>query len=173
MIGHQEDMQRILKDADIAVLPTYYPEGVPRFLLEAASSGLPLIASDTAPCRVVVKHGENGMQVPPRDPRALAEAIALLAADADVRRRMGSESRAIAVASFSEEKIVGEYLELYRRAFAGPPDRDPWTTLTMEMRGIFHGHRQWCVVTGFRQGWMPIKVLLRWTRCLGTASRAT
>lgn len=114
VLGHRADMDVLLKAADIAVLPTYYPEGVPRFLLEAAASGLPLVASDIPPCRAVVQDGLNGFLVPVKDEERLIEAIGKLAEDPELRTRFGAAGREIVEDRFSQQKIVGEYLDLYR-----------------------------------------------------------
>lgn len=114
LLGHRSDMDVLLRGADIAVLPTYYPEGVPRFLLEAAASGLPLVATDIPPCRAVVKDGINGFLVPTKDRESLQRAIAALAADPRLRSRFGAAGRKLVEEKFSQDKIVAEYLDLYR-----------------------------------------------------------
>jgi glycosyltransferase involved in cell wall biosynthesis len=114
-LGHVSDMPGLLRDADVAVLPTYYPEGLPRFLLEAAACGLPLIATDIPPCRPIVKEGHNGYLVRPRDPDALVAAIVRLAKDEGLRREMGSNSRRLVVNRFREDHVVDQYVSLYER----------------------------------------------------------
>jgi glycosyltransferase involved in cell wall biosynthesis len=96
------------------VLPSYY-EGVPRFLLEAAACGLPLIGTDIEGCRLVIADGENGLIVPPANAPALAEALERLVRDASLRARLGLASRALAVARFDQKRILTEYLAFYRR----------------------------------------------------------
>lgn len=113
-LGHVEDMPALLREADIAVLPTYYNEGVPVFLLEAAASGLPLVATDIEGCRVIVRPGVNGLIVPAKDPSALAGAIATLVADPALRARMGAASREIAVSEFGHARVIEQYLDVYR-----------------------------------------------------------
>jgi len=114
-IGHHEDIEKIYGTADIVVLPSYYPEGVPKNLIEAAACGLPLVATDVPGCREVVRHGENGLLVPVKDSQALAIALKTLIEDKDLRARMGKRSREIAVAEFSQEKIISETLSVYER----------------------------------------------------------
>ena len=113
-LGHRDDMPELLRQVDIAVLPTSYPEGVPRFLLEAAATGLPLVASNIESCRLVVQDGVNGLLVPPRDAAALAHAMLRLVQDPAMCRQMGEASRAIAVQQFSEDLIIQQYLRLYK-----------------------------------------------------------
>jgi len=111
-LGHQDDIFDILSQTDIAVLPSYH-EGVPRFLLEAASAGLPLIATDAGGCRMIVHDGVNGYVVPAKNVTALAEAVGRLINDPDLRNRMGEASRQIAVKEFDETKIDKQFLEIY------------------------------------------------------------
>ena len=113
-LGHVEDMPGLLGEADIAVLPTYYDEGVPFFLLEAAASGLPLIAADIEGSRMIVRSGVNGLIVPARDPEALADAIATLVSDPALRTRMGAASREIAIREFEQSQVAEHYWDVYR-----------------------------------------------------------
>src|SRR5262249_22502931 len=59
ILGHREDMLDLLRSVDVVALPSYYGEGVPRILIEAAASGLPLVATDKPGCREIVRHGVN------------------------------------------------------------------------------------------------------------------
>ena len=117
-LGHRDDMPNLLQQVDIAVLPSYYHEGVPRFLLEAAACGLPLVATDIEGCRVVVREGVNGFLVPPRNPTALADALERLLQDPSLRRRMGQASRHIAEVEFDERKVLAKWLALYERVLS-------------------------------------------------------
>jgi glycosyltransferase involved in cell wall biosynthesis len=114
-LGHRDDMPNLLQQVDIAVLPSYYHEGVPRFLLEAAACGLPLVATDIEGCRVVVRDGVNGFLVPVKDPYALADAIETLIKKPELRRQMGIASRKIVEAEFDERIILNKWLALYDR----------------------------------------------------------
>ncbi len=90
--GSRDDMERVYPGFDLFVLPSYR-EGFPRSAMEAAASGLPVIATDIRGCRQVVSHGESGLLVPLRDPDALTAAIRALAADPVLRQRMGDAGR--------------------------------------------------------------------------------
>jgi glycosyltransferase involved in cell wall biosynthesis len=114
-LGHCSDMPHLLGSVDIASLPTHYNEGLPRFLVEAASSGLPIVASDLEACRRVVEDGVNGYVVPKQDARSLADAIQHLALNPEERREMGKDSRRKAEAEFAERKVVEEWLDLYNQ----------------------------------------------------------
>lgn len=78
----------LAREHDLFVLPTLPGEGVPRVLLEAMASGLPIVVSDVAGVPTLVQHEVNGLLVPPSDPAALATAIARLIQDGDLRRRL-------------------------------------------------------------------------------------
>lgn len=111
--GRREDMPAVLSQAHIACLPSYYREGLPKSLLEAAAMGLPIVTTDTPGCREVVRADDNGLLVPVRDVIALAAALSRLIADADLRARMGSRSRERAMVEFSQMQIIGQTLRLY------------------------------------------------------------
>ena len=114
-LGHRSDMPDLLRQVDIAALPTHYNEGLPRFLVESASSGLPLIATDIPACKAIVKDGINGIIIPRRDPVALADAIHELVSNDTLRSQMSRASRNIAINEFDEEMVLGDWLKLYAR----------------------------------------------------------
>lgn len=73
---------------DLFVLPTLPGEGVPRVLLEAMASGLPIVVSNVAGVPTLVQHEVNGLLISPADPSAIAAALDRLIRDADLRRRL-------------------------------------------------------------------------------------
>jgi glycosyltransferase involved in cell wall biosynthesis len=87
-LGMVEDVPRFLDDLDVFVLPSLR-EGLPMTILEAMAMGVPVVATGIAGVPEVVRHGENGLLVPPGDPTALADALACLAGDEPLRRRLG------------------------------------------------------------------------------------
>jgi len=112
-LGHVEDIPALWAKSHIAVLPSYYGEGVPRALVEAAACGRPMIAADGPGLRDIVRHGETGLLVPPRDSVALAGAIADLSGDPERRRRMGASARRLAEQRFGSDSIIAATLEVY------------------------------------------------------------
>jgi glycosyltransferase involved in cell wall biosynthesis len=113
-LGPVGDMAGLLASCDIACLPSYR-EGMPKFLLEAMASGLPCVATNVTGCREAVIDGETGLLVPAQDEAALADALARLIGDADLRTRMGSAGRARVLSNFSETEICTQTLGLYQR----------------------------------------------------------
>jgi glycosyltransferase involved in cell wall biosynthesis len=123
VLGHVDDMATMLAQVDAVVLPTTYGEGVPRILLEGAASGLPCIASDTAGCREIIKHGETGLLVRPRDVESLAAAIRRLHHEPALRLRLGAAARRLAVREFDERLVIGQTLGVYREVARLPEMR--------------------------------------------------
>jgi len=116
--GHSTAMPEVLAAAHVVCLPTTYGEGVPKILIEAAASGRAIVATDWPGCREVVRDGVNGLLVPPRDPVALASAIARLIADPALRARMGAAGSCLAAEEFSVEAVTAATLALYQQAQA-------------------------------------------------------
>ena len=112
-LGHVTDMLPCFQQARICCLPSYR-EGLPKALIEAASCGLPIITCDVPGCREIVRHGDNGLLVPPRDPQALAAALKTLLDDYDLCVRMGRRGRERVIAEFSLDLVVRQHLEIYR-----------------------------------------------------------
>lgn len=113
-LGERSDVGTILASSDIFVLPTYYREGIPRVLLEAAAMGRPLVTTRTPGCEDVVTDGINGLLVPPHDVDALARAISRLVEDPEARRRFGIASRQLAIEKFDLRIIARKTAGLYR-----------------------------------------------------------
>lgn len=114
-IGFCDDVPGLWRDSHIAVLPSWYGEGVPKSLLEAAAAARPMVAVDGPGLREVVTDGETGLLVGPRDAAALADALQRLAEDGAMRRRMGEAARRRAEGEFGEAAVAEATLALYRR----------------------------------------------------------
>jgi glycosyltransferase involved in cell wall biosynthesis len=112
--GWSGQMQNIYPMANIVCLPSYR-EGLSRTLIEACACGRAVVTTDVPGCRDVVRHGENGLLVPPKDPKALAKAILELIRSPDTRRKMAMAGRKIAEQDFSTEQIIRETLDVYRK----------------------------------------------------------
>jgi glycosyltransferase involved in cell wall biosynthesis len=119
-LGRRSDVRRILAATDVFVLPSYYREGIPRVLLEAAAMGLPLVAADSPGSKDVVQDGVNGYLVPPQDSAMLARKVLALVGAPALRRRFGEASRRRAVEEFDLSVIA----ERTRAAYARLLDRE-------------------------------------------------
>ncbi|MDA1010190.1 MAG: glycosyltransferase family 4 protein [Chloroflexi bacterium] len=119
-LGHRNDVPELIANADIVCVPTFYREGIPRIVLEAAAVGRPVVATDVPGCRDAVRPGETGLLVPPRDAERLAEALRALIEDRETRERMGRAARDLAEREFSTDRVVEVMMRLYRE-LAPPP----------------------------------------------------
>ena len=112
--GERSDIAGIWASSHIAVLPSYYGEGVPKSLLEAGASARPLLATNMSGCREIVVDGITGILVPPKDVAALADGLEALARDKPLRQRLGAAARDLVEREFSEAKVVEQTMALYR-----------------------------------------------------------
>jgi glycosyltransferase involved in cell wall biosynthesis len=135
-LGWHHDMPRMMAQSHIVCLPSFYGEGVPRVLLEAAASGRAIVTTDSPGCREVVRHGENGLLVPIRDGAALVGAIAQLIEDAPLRAAMGRRGREIAVNEFSLDRVIEATLTLYRSLLASLPGLESVVTALAVGTGV-------------------------------------
>ncbi|NRA47762.1 MAG: glycosyltransferase family 4 protein [Phaeodactylibacter sp.] len=111
--GAKADIRPILSNSDCVVLPTYYREGVPRILLEAASMGKIIVGTNTPGCKDIITEGHNGFLCEPKHSEHLAETIRkILKLTPEERTELGEHGRAIVEAEFREEFIIQKYLEL-------------------------------------------------------------
>lgn len=112
--GHRADMHEVFHQSHIVCLPTYYGEGVPKVLIEAAASTRPIVATNRPGCRDIVRDGHNGLLVPERAPEALAAAIAHLLADRDLRMQMGKRGRQLVEEQFTADLVAEHTLGVYQ-----------------------------------------------------------
>ncbi|WP_431285996.1 glycosyltransferase family 4 protein [Humitalea sp. 24SJ18S-53] len=110
-LGYRSDVPALLAAADVFCLPSYF-EGLPMGVIEAMLTGLPVVATDIRGCREQVVPEETGLLVPAMQTAPLAAALARLAADPDLRARMGAAGRAIALDRFDEVRVTARTLDL-------------------------------------------------------------
>jgi glycosyltransferase involved in cell wall biosynthesis len=114
-LGHRNDVADLLGAFDVFVLASHR-EGQPRAAMEAAATGLPIVATDIRGCRQVVEPEVTGLLVPPRNPTALAEAIRQFACSAAQRDAMGLAALSKAHHEFDERDAVARVMDSYRLA---------------------------------------------------------
>ena len=110
--GFQTDVSNYLMASDIFVLPSRY-ETMSIALLEAMASGLPCIVTNVGENAQLITDGAEGFVVPPEDVEKLADALAKLIADPDLRRRMGQAAR-IKVEQYSGESMAEKTFSVYQ-----------------------------------------------------------
>jgi glycosyltransferase involved in cell wall biosynthesis len=117
-LGFRDDRLALLKQFAFFVLPSRL-EGIPRCLMEAMATGVPVIASDIPGCRDIVAHQRTGLLFPVDDSDALAAAIKTLADSPEERKRLAANGRAHVRAEYSAETMANRYLVLYERVVNG------------------------------------------------------
>jgi glycosyltransferase involved in cell wall biosynthesis len=111
--GQQNDVRPYLKASDVMVLPSYR-EGFPNVILEAASMGLPCIATDVNGAVDAIKNGVNGFDVPKRDVEALYQAMKRIYEDTNLRQQMAKNARPFVASHFNRPDVWQATLEMYR-----------------------------------------------------------
>lgn len=111
-LGVSHDVRQEIALADCVVLPSYYREGTPRALLEAAAMGRPLVTTDSIGCRDVVDDGVTGFLCLPRSASDLADKLATMAALSGAERQaMGCRGREKVEREYDERIVIGHYLD--------------------------------------------------------------
>ena len=108
-----KDVRPLIADADCVVLPSYYREGVPRSLLEAAAMATPAITTDWPGCRDAVDDAVTGYLCQPRSISSLASAMRrMLRLNEAERWEMGQAARTKMERQFSETVVIDAYLDV-------------------------------------------------------------
>jgi glycosyltransferase involved in cell wall biosynthesis len=108
--GFARDVRPFLRQADCFIFPSFYHEGIPRCLLEAASMEVPIITSNTTGCREVVEDGKNGFLCAINDVAGLVKKMEEMMALSSVQRsEMGKKGRALVMEKFDVSRILLEY----------------------------------------------------------------
>ncbi len=111
--GFVENMPELFEKSSIVCLPTYYPEGIPKVLIEAASCGKPIVTTDMPGCNEIVIDGFNGILIPAKSPEALADAVVKLLDNAEMRSLYGGNGRNRVLGQFSSDIVNSATVDLY------------------------------------------------------------
>ena len=117
MIGYvpNDDLPSIYQKAVAFVFPSYY-EGMPTVTLEAMSSGLPVIATDIMAHKEIITNHKNGLLIPPRSPKRIAEAIYRVTESDMLRKKLGKNARKTIERKFTWDKISKKFERIYKSA---------------------------------------------------------
>lgn len=113
-LGHRTDIPLLLQQASIVCLPTSYREGLPRVLIEAGAAGRPSVTCDVPGCREIIKHGVNGLIVPPKDVAALGTALEYLIKNPAICESMGRAARDNFIQSYTLSSVFESLDRCYR-----------------------------------------------------------
>ena len=111
--GYQKEMNKIYPHSSIVVLPSYYGEGIPKTLIEAAACGRAVITTDHPGCRDAVIPEKTAILVKPRSPKEIADAVKYLFERRSIMKEMGKAGRKLAEEKFDVKNVVDKHLQIY------------------------------------------------------------
>ncbi len=122
-LGMRRDVPALMHEFDLFVLPSLW-EGLPNVVLEAMAARRGVVATAVHGTPELVAEGKTGLLVPPRDPGALAAAIAKLLSDPAARASFGEAGRKRVAKEFGMDRMVRETQDVYRRVLAEAHSHD-------------------------------------------------
>ena len=125
--GHVNDVVAVYQNTQVAVLPSFYREGIPKGLIEAAACGVPLITTDTPGCRDICQHQVNGLLVPPKDAWRLAEAVLYFVNNPQQIAVMGQAGRDLVEQVFTADQVNQQTWQVYESILQCKPLLDGQT----------------------------------------------
>ena len=115
-LGFTDSVEDELKKSDCVVLPSYYREGVPKSLLEAAAIGRPIITTNNIGCKEVVDDGYNGFLCEPKSAESLTRCLEKFIDTTSVEKeQMSLNSRLKVQKDFDEQVVLDKYLEVINK----------------------------------------------------------
>jgi glycosyltransferase involved in cell wall biosynthesis len=118
-LGHCKNISKIFSDSHIITMPSFYGEGVPKVLIEAAACGRPIVTTDNPGCRDSIIPDVTGKLVPIKDSLSLAEALIKLIKNPTLRVTMGKKAREYAEREFDEKSVVQKHMNIYSKLLSG------------------------------------------------------
>ena len=113
-LGKRNDVKELIGLSDISILPTYYREGTPRFLLESMSMGKPIITTNTPGCdHLISKEHQNGLLIKPKNIDSIVKALDEIK-EMDLKE-LGKNSSELYKKKFSENIVYSSILKLYEK----------------------------------------------------------
>lgn len=112
-LGYRADAAAVMKALDVLAVPSHW-EGFGLVAAEALAVGTPVVAADASSLPEIVRHGAEGLLVPPRDPQGLADALVILGGDAGMRARMAAAGIARIREHFSLDAMIDRYEQVLR-----------------------------------------------------------
>jgi len=113
LVGFSNEIPKLFSQAHIVVLPSYYGEGLPKVLIEAAACGRPIVTTNNPGCMEAVIENETGFIVPIKDVDSLSSAVLKLINNKELRIQMGTAARTFAEREFDVNNVVNKHLEIY------------------------------------------------------------
>lgn len=111
----QREVVQVMQSASVFLLPSL-KEGFPKTLLEAMACGKPVIASNISGVNEIIEDGYNGLLVPPREPRLMADAIIELSNDKDLSHKLGQQARLSVLKRYNWDLVIDKIEKVYCEA---------------------------------------------------------
>jgi glycosyltransferase involved in cell wall biosynthesis len=119
LLGFRQDINQVFAQSNIVVLPSFYGEGLPKVLIEAAACGRAVVTTENPGCLEAIEVNQTGFAVPIKDSIALADAIEKLVVDAELRMQFGKAGRQLAEREFDVDSVVKKHLLIYQDLLNG------------------------------------------------------
>ena len=113
-LGEAENVRDLIRKSKIVVLPSYYGEGLPKILIEAAACGKPVITTNHPGCRDAILPNKTGLLIPIKNSKELSIAINKLFESPKLYKSMSREARKLAIKKFDIKMVIKRHMQIYR-----------------------------------------------------------
>ncbi|MFL2923121.1 MAG: glycosyltransferase family 4 protein [Limisphaerales bacterium] len=113
--GFTDNIENVYSNCNLLVFPSYYGEGVPRVVLEAAACGIPAVVCQAGWVNGVVLDGETGFVVEPKSPNAIVNAVQKFLDNRELFIKMGQKAATHVKENFDQKNIVEKYMQIYEQ----------------------------------------------------------
>ena len=117
-VGKKSNINEILAATDVYLYPSYYREGIPRSVLEALATGIPIVTTNMPGCNLTVIEKQNGLLIEPKSKEAIVEAVNWMIENKENWASMGLKSRELAQKEFSDTMIYSQIESIYASLYA-------------------------------------------------------
>lgn len=114
-LGRRDDIQNLIRNSHVVILPTKYSEGVPRIIIEACAMGRSCIVGNVPGCKAIIKDNFNGCVLKTHSANEIAEKIEYLRDNMEIRKKFGLRSAEIVKERFSKEIVIDKTLCVYNK----------------------------------------------------------
>ncbi len=111
--GYKQDIITFLEKSSIVILPSFYGEGLPKILIEAASIGRPIITTNHPGCRDAIIDGKTGILIKVKDTQLLIKAIRKIISNRKLMEEMGKNAHSFAHSKFDIRNVIKEHIRIY------------------------------------------------------------
>ena len=113
-VGEASNVRDLIRKSKMVVLPSYYGEGLPKILIEAAACGKPVITTNHPGCRDAILPNITGLLIPIKSSKELSIAINKLFDSPKLYKSMSKEARKFAIRKFDLKIVIKRHMQIYR-----------------------------------------------------------